>query len=186
MIRERGLGATDTKARDYTSDVTTDQQKALSGGAKQAGQKWSNRRLDRRPGDRPKEVTDVASSAVREDSSDEAASSATANQYNSSAQFADSSKLQSQEAGAAAAKSMAARNRGGLLKQVGTKGLEGSTAASDSAVGAQRAAQKFKLSSGKVLFCPEAIPPASHPALPFFLFTVTNSHTTSKGGKQLK
>ena len=156
VVRERGLGAVDTGARDYASDVTTEQQKALSGVAKQAGRNRSNPRLHRHPRNRPKEVTDVASSAVREDSADEAASSATANQFNSSAQFAGPGKLQSLETSATAANNMAARDKGGLLKQVGTKGSEGSNALGGSAEGAQRAAQKFKLSSGKVLFCAQA------------------------------
>ena len=43
--------------------------------------------------------------------------------------------------------------------QVGTKGLAGDSAMGSNAGGAQRAAQKFKLSSGKVSYCLGDAPP---------------------------
>ncbi len=157
VMRERGLGAVDTEGRDYASDVTTEQQKALSGVAKRGGQQQPNAHLNRRAGrqGRPKKVTDIASSALHGDSSVEADASVTADHFNSSAQFADSGKLQSQEGTSAASKSTAAKKKGGLVKQGGTNGAEGGSALGDSAVGAQRAAQKFKLPSGKVLMTRE-------------------------------
>lgn len=160
-MRERGLGAADKEGRDYASDVTTEQQKALSGVARRAGREHQNPRLDRRAGrqGRPKEVTDVASSAAQGGSSDETVASTAVDHFNSSAQFADSDGQQSQKAAAAAAKSTGARKAGALLKQAGTKGAAGSAALGNSAVGAQRAAQKFKLPSGKVLSCSEALSP---------------------------
>ena len=153
VMRERGLGAVDEKGRDYASDVTTEQQKALSGVAKRDGQQRPNAHLNRRAGrqGRPKEVTDIASSAAQGDSSAEVDASITADHFNSSAQFADSGKVQSQEGTAAAGKSAAGESAGGLLKQTGAKSARGGSALGDSAVGAQRAAQKFKLPSEKVL-----------------------------------
>ena len=160
-MRERGLGAVDKEGRDYASDVTTDQQKALSGVAKRAGREQQNPRLDRRARrqGRPKEVIDVASSAAQGASSEKAVASTAVDHFNSSAQFADSGELPSQKGAATAAKSAGARKAGALLKQVGTKGAAGSGALGDSGVGAQRAAQKFKLPSGKVPFCSELLPP---------------------------
>lgn len=45
------------------------------------------------------------------------------------------------------------RGRFTCVLQVGTKGLAGGSAMGSHAGGAQRAAQKFKLSSGKVSYC---------------------------------
>ncbi|CAL5220196.1 g2169 [Coccomyxa viridis] len=152
VMRERGLGAVDNEGRDYASDVTTEQQKALSGVAKRGGQQQPNAHLDRRAGrqGRPKEVTEIASSAGQGHGSDEEDASMTADHFNSSAQFAESGTGQSQEATLASVKSAAAGIAGALLKQVGMKGAQSGSALGDSAVGAQRAAQKFKLPSGKV------------------------------------
>ena len=154
VMRERALGAVDNEGRDYASDVTTEQQKALSGVAKRGKQQQPDAHLDRHVGrqGRPKEVTGIASSAAEGDGSDEADASMTADHFNSSAQFADSGTGQSQEATLASVKTAAAGIAGALLKQVGMKGAKsGGSALGDSAVGAQRAAQKFKLPSGKVL-----------------------------------
>ena len=158
--RERALGAVDAKARDYTSDVTTEQQKALSGVVQGTRAGQSKSPLDRRSSrqGRPKQIADIASSAAGGDSSDDAAASTTAKHYNSSAQFADPGRLQSQEATTAAHTSKAAGNTGDVQRQVAMKCQEGKSALGDAADGTQRAAQKFKLSSGKVPLCSQTYP----------------------------
>ena len=51
VIRERALGAV-TGSADFHADVTTEQQKALSGVTKLGRQDWVNARLNRRAGRR--------------------------------------------------------------------------------------------------------------------------------------
>ena len=116
VIRERALGAV-TGSADFHADVTTEQQKALSGVTKLGRQDWVNARLNRRAG-QSQEATDSGNSAVSD-----VALEVTEDHFNSSAQFLDPGKAKSQADPMTAAKTAAVRNTGGLLKQVKTSFL---------------------------------------------------------------
>ena len=160
MLRERGLGAVERgqRVRDFTADVTTAQQKALSGVAISGGVSSVSRsgtsghaaRPDRRNSLllRQKGQGQVASNGGEagdaEDVFSEDASGA-GQAFNSRAQFADFDAGSATAAGVAAAGSA-----GGRVGEAASAGMTADQSLGDTALGAQRAAAKFKLPTEKV------------------------------------
>ena len=146
MLRERGLGAVErTQQRgDYAADVTTAQQKALSGLAS-AGRatrpERGNSLLLRQKGQMQ---AASGSEAAEDDFSTD--SSGAGQAFNSRAQFADFDASSATAAGAAAAGS--AGGRAGVAARAGARADQ---SLGITELGAQRTAAKFKLPAEKVL-----------------------------------
>ena len=150
VLRERGLGAVATGTAEYTSDVTTEQQKALSGisgdSVTAAGDISHMARRAGLQGQVQKAGKRARSGAGGGD--DEAETTVT-RPFNSSAQFADPGRVIGQADTMVGASSATAGAQAGLMAQVGGQGADGD-AGLGSSTGQQRAAQKFKLPSKKV------------------------------------
>ena len=160
VLRERGLGAVERgqRVRDFTADVTTAQQKALSGVAISGGVSSNSQGRTSGHAARPdrgnslllrqKHQGQVASNGgeagdAEDDFSEDTSGAGQA--FNSRAQFADF------DAGSATAAGVAAAGSAG--SRVGEAAGAGTTAdqsLGSHTLGAQRAAAKFKLPTEKV------------------------------------
>lgn len=148
-LRERALGAVASQqAKDYAADVTAAQvkQKALSGVADKGGS-------ERRPGVKPAKANALVTRRAGTGGAFQkmgmvanagGAAASVTRPFNSSAQFVEKGGALPQGGAATAA----GTKGGGALAQAGSAG------ARDGALGTQRAAQKFKLPAGKVVFHP--------------------------------
>ena len=160
MLRERGLGAVERgqRVRDFTADVTTAQQKALSGVAISGGAASYSRAGTSQRGTRPdrgnslllrqKGQGQVASNGGEaEDAEDDFSedTSGAGQAFNSRAQFADFDAGSATAAGVAAAGSA-----GGRVGEAGSAGTTADQSLGSTALGVQRAAAKFKLPTEKV------------------------------------
>ena len=150
VLRERGLGAVATGTAEYTSDVTTEQQKALSGISGDTVRAAGNiSHMARRAGLQGQAQKAGKRARSGAGGGDDEAETTVTRPFNSSAQFADPGRVNGQADTMVGASSARAGAQAGLMAQVGGQGADGD-AGLGSSTGQQRAAQKFKLPSEKV------------------------------------
>lgn len=161
VLRERGLGAVEhaQQLRDYAADVTTAQQKALSGvassgdatGDSRSGSSGRINRPERGKSLQLRQKGQIQAASSREEAEAEddfsRDSSGAGQVFNSRAQFADFDASSATAAGVAAGGS--AGSRAGQAARAGTRVDQ---SLGNTELGAQRTAAKFKLPAEKVLF----------------------------------